>query len=116
MNKKWTRPWRWNWRTDESWHLHPVLVPEGSSYGALLPDYIGGTGGSDITSPDELPDIIIPPNPIPYKVTDISWWYATDKRKSVVPPSYDGYNPKDILLANHTWEKSGLLSYYMNLP
>ncbi|MBO5827381.1 MAG: hypothetical protein J6R59_02820 [Paludibacteraceae bacterium] len=74
MNKKWNRPWRWNWRTDESWHLHPVLVPEGSSYGALLPDYIGGTG--DITSPDapgepddyipdDIPDVINPPYPVP---------------------------------------------------
>lgn len=125
MNKKWTRPWRWNWRTDESWHLHPVLVPEGSSYGSLLPDYIGGTGDitspdgpvePDVPTPDDIPDVINPPYPVPQNITDISWWYATDKRKSVVPPAYDGYNPKNILLANHTWEKSGLLSYSMDLP
>lgn len=120
MNKKWTRPWRWNWRTDESWHLHPILVPEGSSYGALLPDY--GGSNSDITSPDgpvepdDIPDIIIPPIPVPQIVTDISWWYATDKRKSVVPPAHDGYNANNILTANHTWEKSGLIEYEMDLP
>ena len=119
MNKMWKRPWRWNWRTHESWHLHPILVPEGSTYGALLPDYVI-EGDNDITSPDNpnpLPPTPNPdPIPDPQEITDISWWYATDKRKSIVPPEYAGYKPNKILTANHTWEKSGLTSFEMDLP
>lgn len=106
MNKKWKRPWRWNWRTAESWHLHPILVPEGShgGFGALIPDDDGiSLPDGSIETEKEI-------------ITDISWWYATNKRKTVIPPSYEGYKAKNILKANHTWEKSGLKSYNMNLP
>ena len=103
MNKKWTRPWRWNWRNSESWHLHPIIVPEGSTYGAIIPD--GWTN---------LPDGTITHDKL--IVDDISWWYATNPRKTVIPPAYAGYKAKNILKANHTWEKSGLTSYKMDLP
>lgn len=105
MNKKWKRPWRWNWRTAESWHLHPILVPEGShgNFGALIPDDGISLPDGSIETEKEI-------------ITDISWWYATNKRKTVIPPPYEGYKAKNILLANHTWEKSGLLSYSMDLP
>lgn len=104
MNKMWHRPWRWNWRTAESWHLHPILVPEGSIYGALLWD----------DTSMSLPDGTIHTDK--EIVTDISWWYATNKRKTVIPPPYAGYKAKNIQKANHTWEKSGLTSYKLNLP
>jgi hypothetical protein len=104
MNKKWNRPWRWNWRTAESWHLHPIIVPEGSTHGALLWD------DTNLTLPD---GSIHTDKEI---ITDISWWYATNKRKSVIPPAYAGYKAKNIKKANHTWEKSGLKSYRLNLP
>ena len=103
MNKMWKRPWRWNWRTDESWHLHPIIVPEGSTYGALMYDSGISLPDGSIHTEKEI-------------ITDISWWYATNKRKTVIPPPYAGYKPKNILKANHTWEKSGLKSYKMNLP
>lgn len=103
MNKMWKRPWRWNWRSAESWHLHPILVPEGSTFGALMPDDGFSLPDGTIKTEKEI-------------ITDISWWYATNKRKTVIPPAYAGYKAKNILKANHTWEKSGLTSYKMNLP